>query len=719
MSERRKILLVAVASMSAVSLIIGWIAIWMLYHAAIDTRRLDLLTMLDGQARLMESVARFEGLKEVDRLDQAEWAKTLDQFVKPIRQLGGFGNTGEIVLGRLSGDKIEFLLDQRFPTSDQQSSIPMHSYLAEPMRRALSGERGTIIAPDYRGEEVLAAYEPVQILNLGIVAKFDIAEIRAPFLAASPLIAGTALLIIALGSFLNLRISNSQVRKLELGEARMRAILETAVDGIINIETNGSIVAFNSAAERIFGYNQQEVLGRNIKMLMPEPYRSNHDTFLSSYIKTGINKIIGIGREVTGQRSNGELFPIDLRVSEVLLGDVHLFTGIIRDITKRKQAENALKESAQRFDRAVRGTSDGLWDWNIATDEVWFAPQFKQLLGYEEAEFPNVFHSFESHLHDEDHDATLQAIQRHIKHGDHFDVEFRLQTRSGTYRWFRSRGEAVRDSAGRSILMAGSIQDITDRRLASEQLKRHASDLAIAKEQAEAADRVKSAFLATMSHELRTPLNSIIGFTGILLQCLAGPLNDEQMLQLNMVQKSSRHLLSLVNDVLDISKIEAGQMEIVHASFSVSKAVEKVVGVMGARTAEKKLALTVEIAPEVGEIMSDRRRFEQILLNLLGNSVKFTEEGGVNVGCRIHHGRLEVQVEDTGIGIAADDIDRLFQPFKQLDSGLSRRYEGSGLGLSICNILIDLMDGDIQVTSEQGRGSTFYLTLPTGAEEVT
>lgn len=243
--------------------------------------------------------------------------------------------------------------------------------------------------------------------------------------------------------------------------------------------------------------------------------------------------------------------------------------------------------------------------------------------------------------------------------------------------------------------------------------------LAFAKDRAESADRVKSAFLAAMSHELRTPLNSIIGFTGLLLQGLAGPLNPEQTKQLGMVKGSGQHLLDLINDVLDISKIEAGQLEIVNTPFSLPDSVKKVVQVVTPLADRKKLSLEVQIAADLPQISSDRRRIEQILLNLLSNAIKFTERGKVALTVEsfsenLNGGRsqIRISVRDTGMGIKQEDLEKLFQPFRQLDTGLTRQHEGTGLGLNICKKLVEKLGGAITVESEWGKGSKFGFTLP-------
>lgn len=238
------------------------------------------------------------------------------------------------------------------------------------------------------------------------------------------------------------------------------------------------------------------------------------------------------------------------------------------------------------------------------------------------------------------------------------------------------------------------------------------AQLMAARERAEEADRIKSAFLAAVSHELRTPLNSIIGFTGILLQGLAGPLNEEQTKQLGMVQSSARHLLSLINDVLDISRIEAGQLDIHLEPFDVREVVEKVAKSIGPLAEKKGLRALTEVSPGVGTLTSDKRRVEQILLNLMSNAVKFTERGEVTLSCAVEERYVVFRVRDTGIGIEARDMPKLFAPFHQIDSGTTRQHEGTGLGLAISKRLTEALGGAIEVSSELGKGSTFKVSLP-------
>lgn len=308
--------------------------------------------------------------------------------------------------------------------------------------------------------------------------------------------------------------------------------------------------------------------------------------------------------------------------------------------------------------------------------------------------------------------------------------ENEILTRTGERRLIRWNNTLLRDREGTVLGLVSLGEDVTDQRRAQEALQAHAAELelrvqertaslkaaneelALAAERAQAADRAKSAFLSSMSHELRTPLNSVIGFTGVLLQGIAGPLRPEQEEPLRIVQRNGRHLLDLINDVLDLSKIEAEEMRLASAPFDLAQVVRESLASMGPAAATKGLALEGALPAEPVPMAGDARRVAQIVLNLLSNALKFTEAGSVTASLVQEPGKVRLAVRDTGPGIPAQDLPRLFREFEQLDVGLARHREGTGLGLALSRRLARLMGGNIQVASQEGLGSTFTLILP-------
>lgn len=348
-SNRLKILVYSILTMTAIAFVVGAVAIYFLYNTAFEQQTQRLVEIVQAQARLMEAVARFDRrtvaeLGEPRSVQQIAEAATMSQIIEAHQQFVGFGDTGEVVLARLQEGYMIFLVERRHRDAEQPPHIPFAgSPLAEPMRRALAGQSGTTIDLDYRGERVIAAYEPVQELNIGIVAKIDVREIRSPFIKAGILTGAVGALCILAGGLVMVWINNPLMKRVEAGEARMRVILDTATDAIITIDSAGLIQSFNPAAEAMFGYTATDVVGHNVAMLMPSPYKEEHDNYLHSYLTTGVRKIIGIGREVEGRRQDGSIFPIELAVSEARLGNQCTFTGIVRDISARKAVEEQLQ----------------------------------------------------------------------------------------------------------------------------------------------------------------------------------------------------------------------------------------------------------------------------------------------------------------------------------------------------------------------------------------
>ncbi|MFO1437943.1 MAG: ATP-binding protein [Verrucomicrobiaceae bacterium] len=374
-------------------------------------------------------------------------------------------------------------------------------------------------------------------------------------------------------------------------------------------------------------------------------------------------------------------------------------------------AVTELAESEERFALAVRGTNDGIWDWDIRTNEVFFSPRWKDMIGYDDEELANDFSTFETRVHPEDHDRVMQTVKDYL-YGplDRYAVEFRFQHKNGSWRWMLARGRALRDPDGKPYRMAGSHTDITEQKLAEEQL-RHAR-LA-----AEAANRAKSAFLANMSHEIRTPMNGIIGMSELLLNTKLDPKQHEYLL---MLKNSAESLLALLNDVLDFSKIEAGKMELDEQDFDLRHTIADTLLALGVRAMQKNLTLKHKVAEDVPVILlGDDGRLRQILINLVGNAIKFTDRGEIIVRVHIESRALDkttlhFEIHDTGIGISPEVQGRIFDAFTQAETNTNRRYGGTGLGLAICRDLVELMQGRIWVESEPGKGSTFHFTAVFG-----
>jgi PAS domain S-box-containing protein len=380
--------------------------------------------------------------------------------------------------------------------------------------------------------------------------------------------------------------------------------------------------------------------------------------------------------------------------------------GVGIDISARKHAEAELSRSRSHLVEAQRIAGIGSWSLDLRTGALGWSDQTYRIFGVDRSGFESSYEAFIAFVHPDDR-AALQAAQQAALAGDALlDIEHRIVLGNGAEKVVHELAALKCDAAGQAVTLEGTVNDITARvRLQAERERRH---------RAEAADHLKSAFLATMSHELRTPLNAIIGFSGILLRGLAGPLNAEQVKQLGMVQTSARHLHALVNDVLDLSKIEAGQLVVARVPYDPRRSLDAVLDQMAPQVRSKGLALQVNVAAGLGQALGDARRFEQVLLNLLSNAIKFTDRGEVSLQAHVtpDGSSFQVCIADTGIGIRRDDQVELFEPFHIVDSGLARSHEGTGLGLAISRRLLDLMGGTIDVESEIGRGSRFTVTLP-------
>ncbi len=495
-------------------------------------------------------------------------------------------------------------------------------------------------------------------------------------------------------------------------------------------DAHGQMRRWNRSFEKVSGYSAEEILTRK-----PLEYFEGESR---ERVRIAIAKVFDDGEatvEAEFVARDGRCTPYYLTGRRVFVDGEPFLLGMGIDISQRKHVEDLLRTSERGLLTAQRLAHLGNWELDIATGELSWSDEIYRIFDIDREAFGASYEAFLTAVHPDDREKVSHAVELSLRGEAPYGIEHRIVRPDGTIRWVHELAELQRDANEQPIRLIGTVHDISERhesleslRVAGETLEakvaERTAELQAASLRAEAADRTKSAFLATMSHELRTPLNSILGFTGIILQEMAGPLTEEQARQLGMVRSSARHLLELINDVLDISKIEAGQLEVFAERFDLRASIERVFATVATMAEQKGLSMLLSLPPGLAEFVTDRRRVEQILLNLLGNAIKFTERGSVTLGVTyVNEGdrlanrgpsaSIRFSVTDTGIGISPENFARLFEPFRQIDTGLSRPSEGTGLGLAISSRLATLLGGTIVATSTLGEGSTFALTLPT------
>ncbi|MCW5958601.1 MAG: PAS domain S-box protein [Pyrinomonadaceae bacterium] len=499
---------------------------------------------------------------------------------------------------------------------------------------------------------------------------------------------------------------------LKESEMKYRALIDQASDGILVHNLDGAILDFNKAAAMHSGYSIEEFSKFGIADLLftedlaelPIPYdrlKNGESTFTRRRIK----------------RKDGSALVMDISSR---MNDEGNVIAIARDVSERLAIDKEIIESENRFRSLTENAPIGIFQADLNGEFVYVNQPLLEITGLKYGE--SMGYGWTSAVAPEDRERVRRQWQHTVESDGHFMSGFRWKKPDGSITFSSVRAVPLRNNE-ELFGFIGTIADITDQKRAEEELALYREELERLVEErtaaleietikAKSADRLKSAFLATMSHELRTPLNSIIGFTGILINEIAGPLTEEQKKQLLMVKNSGRHLLSLINDILDLSKIEAGEMAVVKTEYDLRKSIFNTIALMKPQAETKGIALSYELPPNMPKIVSDERRIEQVLINLVDNAVKFTETGKVTVRCEVTENVIITKVIDTGIGIRNEDIKKLFVPFSQIDSGLTRNHQGTGLGLSISQKLIKILGGTISVESEYKKGSIFTVILP-------
>ena len=504
------------------------------------------------------------------------------------------------------------------------------------------------------------------------------------------------------------------------------------------IDKDKKVIAWNRALEKMTGIPKQDIIGKGdyaysipfygkLRPIIIDLIGKDDPETQALYDKFEKLDNIIYGEVFVPGLYNGRGAYVLVTASPLIDASGNRYGAIetVRNITERKEYEKALQESEQKYRELVEHANSIILHWT-RDGRITFLNEFGQrFFGYAADEIigRHVIGTIVPAIESDGRDLTRLMEQIRL---DPVAFERNINEnlrRNGERVWIAWTNRIVHDTQGRVAEILSIGTDITELKQAEETIRElntglerrvaeRTAELAVAMDRAQAADRIKSAFLASMSHELRTPLNSIIGFTGMVLQGLAGPLNEEQTKQLGMVRGSARHLLDLINDILDISKIEAGQFNILSENFDLRGSIEKTVKIISPLADKKNILLHSRIEDNISDMRGDQRRVEQIILNLLSNAVKFTDHGEIHLNCYLDNGFVTLSVEDTGIGIKPENINIIFEAFRQVDAGTARTQEGTGLGLNITKKLIEMMGGSIHVISEWEKGSTFTVILP-------
>ena len=504
-------------------------------------------------------------------------------------------------------------------------------------------------------------------------------------------------------------------------DLQFRQIFEASPDAILQVDRRGRIVLANSTAATMFRCAPVELSGKRIEDLVPERFRAGHAAHWEQYHLKTVTRPMVSDLELWAQRADGAEFPVEISLSPFDTGDGPQVICIVRDVTERQLAEEACRQQAQLIEMAhdaiiVSDPAGCILQWNGGADEIY---------GWSAAEAigQNAHILLETRF-----PGSLEDTEAALEHSGRWDGELVHTRRDGARITVDSRRIQVRGASGEAVAVLRINRDISQSKQAEEaigtlnaQLQRNADDLAMANKNlklrnraVERGDHLKSEFVASMSHELRTPLNAIIGFSDLLAEQTAAVLSSKQQRFIGHIQQGARHLLTLINDILDLSKMESGRLELHCENVAVAAVVAEVLSSLQPLAMDKRIQAESSIGPDV-TAWADRVRFRQILYNLLGNAVKFTPEGGrVWVEAVEREGRLMVTVGDTGMGMPIEEQEAVFEAFHQVGVTAKGIKEGTGLGLAITKRLVEEHGGRIWVESEAGKGARLSFTISLG-----
>ncbi|MES2583675.1 MAG: CHASE domain-containing protein [Pseudomonadota bacterium] len=516
--------------------------------------------------------------------------------------------------------------------------------------------------------------------------------------------------LLALGRLRAQRLAERMTADLD----RLARVVQHTNNAVTIADPFMRITWVNEGFTQLTGYTLEEARGKTPGELLGS---GKADPAVIARLLTAVERGEACRAEVLNRSKDGREYWVDTEVQPTRDAEGGLigFMEIGTDITVQKQTQKILAEMSDRMALAIEGGSDGLWDWmDVETDVQWWSPSYYTLIGYTPEEMPASATSFTHLLHPAHQQRNLQASAEAFAGRKDYDEENLVRTRDHGYRWFRSRAKVYRNAQGRAVRMAGSSQDIHDRKLAEALLKD-----AVAR--AEQASIAKSQFLANMSHEIRTPMNAILGMLQLLQNT---PLTPEQLDFSRKTEDAARSLLGLLNDILDFSKVEAGKMTLDPRPFNLDKMLGNLAVILSANIGTKPVVFSYAAEDAVPRgLLGDDMRLQQVLINLGGNAIKFTDSGTVALRVRMLErtqtdALLEFAVQDSGIGIAPENQTHIFNGFSQAEASTTRRFGGTGLGLSISSRLVELLGGELQLESTLGQGSTFHFQIRLALAEV-
>ncbi|WP_282342039.1 hybrid sensor histidine kinase/response regulator [Pseudomonas sp. PS02288] len=493
-----------------------------------------------------------------------------------------------------------------------------------------------------------------------------------------------------------------------------RGILDTATTPIITVDSFGIIRSCNPATEKTFGYVTEELIGRNVSILMPERFAAKHDQYLESFRRVD-DRAIGINREIEAMRRDGSVFPVQISLGVMVLEGERMVVGILSDLTEQQRQRDVLTQMRDHFALATDAAELGIWSLELPSRSLEWNDRMFKIYGHPLSlrEQGLSYEHWRMRVHPDDLAEVEAKFEAVIEGAGLYDPIFRVVHANGQIRFVQAAARVSCDPQGNPVRVTGINIDITHER----ELQ---ADLLIAKELADSASAAKSSFLANMSHEIRTPMNAVLG---MLLLARQTELTERQRDYLDKAQGAAKALLGLLNDILDYSKVEAGKLELEQHAFAVESLMQDLAAVLAGNLGEKDVEVVFDIDTSLpAALVGDRLRLQQILINLAGNALKFTEHGQVMISLRMLERReasvrIRVEVRDSGIGITPGQLARIFDSFTQAEASTTRRFGGTGLGLFICRHLVELMGGKLHVESDPGQGSNFWFELELPVDE--